>query len=431
MMSISEFKNKLLSSKLINDSFWSIVGNIVGRGLGLIAGIYVARELGKDIYGEYGAIRNTILFMSILSTFGLGYTATKFVADFYRDQEFSKLKSFIAYANKITLIFSGIVAGILLIFSKEFATYVLEASHLADAVKWLSILIIFNAITTTQIGMISGFGKFKELAKINSWVGLFSFLFTVLLVYFYNFEGALFALIISQFINTVMNFLEVRKSLATIKVPSTKDKALYQEIIKYSTPVALQEALYSITSFLMNILLIRYASFSELGLYNAAIQWNSVILFIPGSLRNVVLSHFSSNSDNTVSHNKILKNTILINVIVTLTLSILVLLLSNFITSFYGKNFSGLNTILILSVFSTIFVSVSNVYAQAFLSKGMNWSLLLIRVLTDFSTIIIFLILINNTSLEGAKTLIYSVLLTSFLSLLVIANLYKFKTVNI
>lgn len=427
MMSISEFKNKLLSSKLINDSFWSIVGNIVGRGLGLIAGIYVARELGKDIYGEYGAIRNTILFMSILSTFGLGYTATKFVADFHRDQEFSKLKSFIAYANKITLIFSGIVAGILLIFSKEFATYVLEASHLADAVKWLSILIIFNAITTTQIGMISGFGKFKELAKINSWVGLFSFLFTVLLVYFYNFEGALFALIISQFINTVMNFLEVRKSLATIKVPSTKDKALYQEIIKYSTPVALQEALYSITSFLMNILLIRYASFSELGLYNAAIQWNSVILFIPGILRNVVLSHFSSHNNNEATHRRILNQTILINVVVTVALSIFVLIFSQWITHFYGKNFSGLNTILILSVFSTIFASVANVYVQAFLSKGMNWSMFMIRLFRDGFSLLLFIALVVFFQFKGAEAMIYAILIMSILSLAIMAYIYKRK----
>ena len=104
MMSISEFKNKLLSSKLINDSFWSIVGNIVGRGLGLVAGIYVARGLGRDLFGEYSAIKNTVLFMSVISNFGLGFTATKFVADYTKNAEFGhKLKWFIKYTNKITL----------------------------------------------------------------------------------------------------------------------------------------------------------------------------------------------------------------------------------------------------------------------------------------------------------------------------------------
>ena len=87
MKLVDQFKNRLLNSKLINDSFWSIVGNLVGRGLGLVAGIYVARQLGKDIYGEYSAIKNMVLFMSVISNFGLGFTATKFVADYTKNSE--------------------------------------------------------------------------------------------------------------------------------------------------------------------------------------------------------------------------------------------------------------------------------------------------------------------------------------------------------
>ena len=51
-------KNRILNSKLMMDSFWSLFGNVIGKSLALAAGIIVARYLGKDIYGEYGIIIN-------------------------------------------------------------------------------------------------------------------------------------------------------------------------------------------------------------------------------------------------------------------------------------------------------------------------------------------------------------------------------------
>lgn len=76
-MMLANIIAKIKTSKLLTDSLWSLGGNVVGKGLALLADILVARFLGKDIYGEYGIIRNTILTIGVFSTFGLGYTATK------------------------------------------------------------------------------------------------------------------------------------------------------------------------------------------------------------------------------------------------------------------------------------------------------------------------------------------------------------------
>ena len=62
---------RIRQSPLFKDSMWSLIGSTVGRGLSLIAGILVARFLGKDIYGEYGIIKTTLIYIEIFSTFGL------------------------------------------------------------------------------------------------------------------------------------------------------------------------------------------------------------------------------------------------------------------------------------------------------------------------------------------------------------------------
>ena len=431
MKLVDRFKNRLLNSKLINDSFWSIVGNLVGRGLGLVAGIYVARGLGRDLFGEYSAIKNTVLFMSVISNFGLGFTATKFVADYTKNAEFGhKLKWFIKYTNKITLFFSGIVAVFIFLFSKYFADNILEVPDLVDSVKLVSILIIFNSLTTSQIGIISGLRKFKELAQINIVTGVISFLSTVILVYYLNFLGAIYALIITQITNAIINYILVFQTTKKIKTETKPGFNILKEIVNYSTPVAFQDIIRSLSGFLMNILLIKLSGHSELGIYNAAIQWNSAILFIPGILRNVILSYFSYYNDDAYSHNRILNITILINIIVTSVLSLGVFLFGDFISNFYGKTFSGLSVILTISVFNTIFSSVNNVFEQAYLSKSLNWQMLLIRFCRELAILVLFVFLVNYHIFTGAFAIVLAILVVSVLSLSFTIYYYKTKNKN-
>jgi O-antigen/teichoic acid export membrane protein len=186
-----------------------LTGNVIGKGLALVAGIVVARFLGKDVYGEYGIIRNTILTIGIFSTYGLGYTATRYVAH-YKQNKPELIKPFIKIADKITFYFSGGMALLMFLLANFVAEHWLDAPHLATALRILSLLIIFNAISTTQIGVLAGFGKFKKIAMINTAVGLLTFLFSVLLTYFYDLNGALIALLLVQILNCLFNYRVVK-----------------------------------------------------------------------------------------------------------------------------------------------------------------------------------------------------------------------------
>jgi len=423
-MKIISIYNRLKNNKLIKDSAWSLAGNLVGKGLALLAGILVARILGKDVYGEYGIIRNTILTIGIFSTFGLGYTATKFIADF-KNHKPEKIKIFIKYANQITLVFSGFMAVFLFLFADKVAIDVLKIQDLGYALRLLAVLIVFNAITTTQIGMMAGFGKFKELAKINTVIGGLTFVFTVGLTYLYKFEGALMALIIVQILNCILNYRVVKKAIPKNIHYETTDKQLFHKTLSFSFPIALQECTYAVASWLSSVLLVRLATVGDLGMYSAAMQWNAIILFIPGILRNVVLSHLSSNVNNASQHTLILKRTIQINFVATLIPCIVVVLFSSLIAKSYGETFDGLAGLIAVAVFSTIFTSVSNVYAQAFTSLGKNWLMFAIRLFRDFFTILSFVILIKSFNVNGAWALVYSNIILGGLFLVLMTVIFK------
>ena len=422
-MRIKHLVNKARQSKLVNDSLWSLGGNVLGKGLALIAGIVVARMLGKDIYGEYGAIRNTILTIGTFSTFGLGYTATKYVAEIRRKRN-ANIKCFINYANTITTIFSGSMAVLLFIFAKEVSIYVFKVDNLINPLRILAFLIVFNAITNTQIGILSGFGKFKEIAKINTVVGFLTFLFSIVLTYLYSFNGALIALLLTQIINCVMNFQYVKSE----KYAMTHSNKIisYKEILKFSTPIAMQESVYSLSNFLCTIILVRFASFGELALYNIVLQWSSLILFMPAILRNVILSHLA-NSPSEQNFNSIVKKSLVINFISTTIPVLVVIGTSYFIAGTYGKGYEGLIPLLKIGVISTVFTSLSNVFTQIYLSKNKNWIMFIFRIFRDLGIIAFAYLLIVRFQFNGANGLIYSGLFFNVLFLILMSSYYKLK----
>jgi len=68
--------------RLAKGVFWSMAGAVISRGLMLAATVFVARMLGKNVYGELGMIRSTVGMFGVFAGFGLGLIATKQVAEF-------------------------------------------------------------------------------------------------------------------------------------------------------------------------------------------------------------------------------------------------------------------------------------------------------------------------------------------------------------
>jgi O-antigen/teichoic acid export membrane protein len=422
--------NKILTNKLSQDSFWALIGSVSSRGLGLLAAIIVARLLGKDIYGEFGMIKSTLISVAIFSTFGLGYTATKFVAEF-KNNEKEKLKLFYNYSMKITLLIGGVMSIVLFLFSNEIAISVLESAHLSSALKIVAFWVLFNSLSTTQIGVLAGFGEFKSMAKINTVTGITTFILSVVLTYFYLLDGALFALVLSQVLNWYLNFRVVNKILPSTQYENLDRNKFLNEILHFSFPIALQEAIYAITSWLNYYLIIKLSNYGELGLYSAANQWLGVLLFLPGILKNVILSHMTESGNDKVKHYNILRKMLKINLLSTLLPSIIIFLLSGFITEIYGDTFLGLGKVLKATLLSAVFLSLSNVYSQAFMSKGHNWPMFWITLVNRLGILIIFyIIMFLKDGEESAFVLGVSMSAMSIVFFLICNIYYKRRILN-
>lgn len=420
-MNLSALKYKLMRSRLFKDSFWAVFGNGLGNALLLLAGIIIARLLGKDVYGEYGVVKTTMLYIAGFATFGLGITSTKFVAQ-YMTEDRNHIESIVRASLQITIIFSGLIAVALLLFASSLAEF-LDEPGMTYAFRILGLIVVCRSMTTTEAGILAGFGAFKDLAKNNVMAGIYMLITATLLTYFYGLTGAFIALLTSQALNMVLNYFSIRTECKTIS--NKGNTSYFKELISFSFPIALQESSYTICNWGGIMILTKLSTLGEVGMYSAAAQWNAIIAFVPGLLYNVVLSHLSSANDDVEKHYKTVNLMLKANLICTLIPLIVVCVSSKWIASFYGKSFEGLASLICLYSLITIPDCCAQVFKSEFISLGRNWFMFFLRAIKDAVLLVMAYILLKNVaSIHGATLYVLATMSATILYFMLLSIFY-------
>lgn len=421
MASSQNILMRLRQSRLAKDSFWAVFGNGLGYGLLLVAGIVIARFLGKDVYGEYSLVKMTMLYIAGFSTFGLGTTSTKYIADALQRTP-SRVQSIASDALRITLAFSAMLALLLVALATPLSRF-LGQPELTGAFRALGAIIICKALNTTQNGILAGFGDFKAIARNNVAAGALMLAACVPLTYFFGFTGALGSLLASQAANTLLNIFSLRTRYRSL--PQQKPEPMKRELMMFSLPIALQELNFTVCSWGGIALLTKLSSVGQVGIYTASAQWISVITFIPGLLNNVILSHLSGTLADRASHKRTLKTTLAMNFISTLIPFIAIFLLAGWITGFYGPSFAEMADVLRVMTFATIFSACSNVYYSELIASGHNWLTFMCRLLQEGSLFLLgWLFLANHTFAYGALDFGFAYLSSAIISFLAPFTVY-------
>lgn len=417
---------KLKENRFVKDSFWAVSGNGIGSALMLLAGILIARFLGKDLYGEYGMVKTTMFYFAAFSTFGLGYTSTKFIAE-YIQRDGSRLRGIIRSSYRITLCVSVTLCILLVIFAGRLAAFI-KAPQLVFPFRYLGLILICRAVSTVGAGVLGGFKAYRTLGMNNVLSGILMLAMSVPLTWSFGLRGALFSLLASQLLISVLNTRAVYLQLRNL--PEQSEGSFDRELITFSLPVAIQELTYALANWGSSLLLARFASLGEVGIYSACSQWNAIILFIPGLLGNVVLSYLSSSAATDVqSHHAMLRRMLLVNLVCAAVPFLAVLLFSPLIVSFYGPTFLGMRPVLNVLIFSTIFTCLSSVFMNELIARGKNWALFSVRVFRDITgTAVLYTVLKMSGGAHAALNYAFVILGVSIIFLLLIYLAYNLSS---
>lgn len=365
-----------MAKRVLSGVFWVTVGSIAVRVMGMIASIIVARILGRELFGEFGIIRNTATTFMTFASLGLGLTATRYVAEL-RNKDPVRLRRIIFLSQFCALVFGLLVAGLVFYFASVICTEMLNAPHLIEELRVASGLILLLSINGAQLGALSGFEAFSKVAKVHVIAMVISLPFRILLAVYFGVLGAIFSMLIEQ----MVCFWLARKYLATFL--GKGERTLFANVIdsfneypvllKFSIPAAISGIMVVPVRWFCSTVIVRECGFSEMGLFTAAMSIQIIVLFIGTQLNGPLLS-IMSNLQNEASE-QLQRFNMMASWI---SASFVVITVLSFIECsewLYGSQFSGRDFRIVLSLvmMTTSVMAYKQGLARLMAAKNLMW----------------------------------------------------------
>ena len=423
-----KIKTNDLFGRITNGLFWVTIGNVSSKFLMLLSFVFVARNIGKEAYGELGIVRSTLTMFFTLASLGLGMTASKYIS-IYRLSEKNKVLKIFKFSSYSSLFFGVVFSTFLFLSSEYVANKSLSNDNLEVLLKLGSISILFNAINSTFSGTLIGLEDFKTNGLVNLFSGLIQFLLIIIGLYLYDSIGVILALSINSLITFIIYLLLLLKKHSfdlNFKRNEVFDHETKQIFLNFSLPSVFLSLLQLPVLWFVKLILTRQAGFGALADFDVAEQWYMILLFLPNTINSILLPILSSLnvSQKENDFSKVLKLSLILNFSLTLLFTIFIYFLSPYVFSFYGNEFTNFETLNIMSI-ATIFSSLSNVFVQIFASKGKMWFGFMTNIFWAV-VLISFSVYFINYLKFGSLGLAYSMVISNVLLFIVQFLSYKF-----
>jgi O-antigen/teichoic acid export membrane protein len=366
-----------LARRLIRGTFWSLLGTVISRSLGLVGSICVARMIGKVGMGRLGIVQSTVGMFSTLAGLGLGLAGTKHVAE-HRAGNPAAVGEIIGLLSLISWT-SGLLMTVVVVLSAPWlAQHTLAAPQLVPELESGSLLLLFGVVNGVQTGVLSGFEAFKSIARINVICGLANFPILTCCTWFAGLPGAVWGLVASLALNCGLNFFAVRREAraAGIVVTYRHFHKHWNLLWQFGLPGMLSGLISGPVNWGTSTMLVnQHGGYAEMGILNATGSWFQAVGFLPGLLGQVLLPILASFSaaKNRAGLNRALVLATWTNLILVLPPVVLGCCLSRPIMGLYGAGFAQGWPVLVMTLLSTGVVVVQAPITDRLVATSRMW----------------------------------------------------------
>lgn len=420
---LSQFKTKYLPDgslalRFIGGAAWSLIGNVVSRGLSLLTSVVIARFIGKVGFGEFGIVQSTVLMLGTFAGLGIGITATKYIAE-YRNSDPTRAGKILSLSLLVATLSGSTLSLMLLYFAPELATISLAAPHLTPLLRLAAVLLLSETINGALTGSLAGFESFRVIARVNFIAALVTLPVAIIGTWLTGLQGAVFGLIAFSLSNCLLNFCALRTICVSNRIILSISGCLeeWKVLWHYSIPSFLSCVMVGPVTWLCNSMLVKQTNgYAEMGIFNAANQWRNLLLMLPSIFSSIALPMLSSfSTDESNNFSKIIDLNQRVSILATVPLVTFLMFLGDLILRMYGKDFSEGYPVIVAILSGMAISSIGSAAGAAIQAQGRMW----LGALMNFTWGTVYLVFVFFTvSLLGARSLAYGFALAHLVLLL-------------
>lgn len=373
----SRIERSPLAVRVASGAFWTFAGTALSRILALAGSMVTARLLGRESFGEVGVILSTIYTFQAFASFGLGLTATKFVAEL-RSKDPERAGRIMALSFVVSAATGAIATALLLAYAPWLAASTLKAPQLATPLRIGALALFFNTLGAAQTGALTGFEAFRTSTTLTAWSGALGVALGVVGIWLWGIDGVVWGQAAASMLQWLLTHFAVRRHAAEygIRIAIAGWWRERSVLWTFSLPAVAAGVMVGPVGWATNAILVNQPhGYTEMGILNAANQWFGAVLFLPTAFAGAlvpVLSERIGHGDSQGAK-RVLRGALLLNAMVVVPIVLGGSVASPWIMGLYGPGFREAWSSLVVVLITAGIVGATNPVGNVLAASGKLW----------------------------------------------------------
>jgi O-antigen/teichoic acid export membrane protein len=275
----------------ITPILWNLLATLANQGSTFVTAVALARMLDGRDFGIYVVVLSTAQIAALVAGAGMGYTATKYVAELCisNPTRASRIFGFCLAWSGV----SAIVIAVLIIFGSPFlSSRVLTVENLAGPLRIAGCICFFMTINAVLTGALAGLGRFRLLALVGIGSGVTYIFTTTYLASTTGVAGAVLGLAISGAVQATLLIIGVLYARRSSSVWPDLFNSLHERpvLLRFTLPAAVAGLSTAGSLWVAQVVLTRQVGLVEVGLYSVASNLLTLTMLAPSVANTVGMS---------------------------------------------------------------------------------------------------------------------------------------------
>jgi O-antigen/teichoic acid export membrane protein len=398
-----------LRARLARATVWMVAGSGLNQVFAMLASIGTARILGRVAFGEFGAVRSTVMTMAVLAGGGLGLATTRYVAAL-RQQDPQRAGRLIRLVLSMAWAMTLIAAGACMLLARPIAAHVMKSENLTVPLMVSALAIVFSTVAGVQIGVMAGCEAFRPVALTLTIEGFSAGALMVTGAWFGGVTGAVLGYVIGTFIAFLLRHRQVKLACEQAGIPIVP---LHMSDVRSEVPFIVHAVLPSMllvigaqpAEWLARMLLVRSPDgMAALGLFTAAYSWAQLVQFVPSQITSPALTLLANlvGAGDWPAFRRLLIESAGLVFGTAAAIAIPLALLSRFMMGLYGPSFRDGAAVFSVIVLAYAFGAVQPMLRATFLAAAREWLQLAFTLAWGIALPVVFLLQGRRTAMALA-----------------------------
>ena len=247
-------------------------GQGIGRLLGFVMQIVLARTLGLGIMGAYLLCVTIVNLATVLSQLGMDNGVVRWVAHYRASGDDARVKGTIVQALLLTF-FLSVILAVAIFFSAGFlALRVFEKPFMETMLKAFSLAVPFFVVMSMSLWATQGFKVVKYSAFVQQMVQPLTSLVLVLVLYFLGAPvfGAVGAYVTSMVLGSILGLFYLRKVFPKITDATVPSVFETRDLFRVSGPMIVASFMRHLNTWTSTLVVGAFVTTGAVALYNTA-----------------------------------------------------------------------------------------------------------------------------------------------------------------